>query len=175
MLLGGLALAADPSEEIPEPSAEATDAPEPIPLRQPRLGLGLGHGGGGILGLNFNVYLPQQLTLDLGLHWRVAALDNVSYTATALTLGLNREHGYRGARPGYFAKIGTAGGDGGYHETFVAAGFHAGFWTPNQRHTFTTEIGPGLFLVREIPNYNPGPPLLWLWRVSWHLNVGNRG
>ena len=179
-MLGGLALAQgtgeqDPgqSDDVVAPSEDAASVVT-VPERQPRVGLGLGHGGGGVLGLHFNVYLAHQITIDLGAHWRQAVTNSSSYSATALTLGVNKEHGWKGARPGYFAKVGSSGGDGGYREDFVAAGFHLGLWTPNQRHVFTAELGPGLFLRREIPNYNPGPPLLWMFRLSWHLNLGDR-
>lgn len=148
---------------------QVADAPPaPPPHTDARWGLGGSIGGGGIFGLLGQVNLENGAWLEIGLHLRVAFLEEPlePLAAPMLTVGGLYELNTRRTRPAVFAVAGLNLPLNGYHDSLIAAGIAARFWSYERRSSSTIAFGPGVLPYRRIPTTRLGPPFLLYLRFS---------
>jgi hypothetical protein len=148
------------------------------PARAEGVGLTLGPsvGGGSLVGGVVQVQVSRPIFLEADIGYRGGwAVGEGYYPNVMVAAGIAAQFGERPARHGFFAKVGSTAPIA-FYEAFVALGWSMRVWGPKDLRSFTMDLGPGIFLVRDLPpNVDLGEvPLFVHLRAAWHFPVVTR-
>jgi hypothetical protein len=156
--------------------APVAEAPAPKPERGPPVArkpgdvaVGAALGGGSLTGVDVVYYPHRHVALDLALGPRWGVGEEL-YLNVAGVGGVALEYGAGVLRYGPFARVGASMP---VPEVFVAGGFSLRPSSRNGRHLFSIDLGPGWFLVRDLPpEVAEQPDFLLYFRLGWNVFIG---
>lgn len=166
-LLGAVAQAAEPVTPLPR----AAPAAVTIPYTGPVWSLGPSLGGGMLVGMTMEVQAGRTLWVQTDLGLRPGVSLSAVYPNIALTTGINLGFGEHRVRHGVFAVTGLSA-PLGFFDAWLAAGWSMEVFDRTGRRTMNFEVGPSLYLVRDMP---PETDLTWpaflYMRLAWPFEV----
>ncbi|GDX80778.1 hypothetical protein LBMAG42_25890 [Deltaproteobacteria bacterium] len=169
-LPGGIAHAAEAVAPLPTVQPAFVD----VPYTGPVWSLGPSVGGGMLVGMTMEVQASRTLWVqtDLGLRPGISVSD--VYPNIALSTGINMGLGEKRIRHGVFAVTGLSA-PLGFFDAWLAAGWSMEVFNKKGRRTMNLEVGPSLYLVREMPAETDlsWPAFLYL-RAAWPFEVSRQ-
>ncbi len=149
-----------------------------LPARAAPVGLTLGPtvGGGSLVGGVVQVQLSRPLYLEAEVGYRGGwSVGHAYYPNLMFAGGLSTQFGQRPWRSGFFANVATTL-PFAFYEAWVALGWSSRFWGPRDLRSFTLDLGPAIYLYRDLP---PGTdldelPFFVHARVAWHFPLVTR-
>lgn len=175
-LLGGV-----PREARATDTVEASAGTEAVaaPVSQGgRIGLTVGPsvGGGSLAGGVVQLQLSRPLFLEADIGYRGGwVIGRAYYPNFVLAGGLAMQFGGRPWRNGFFVKAASTL-PASFHEVWVAFGWSARIWGPQDLRSFTLDLGPAVYLVRHLPpntDLDEIPFFIHL-RAAWHFPIVTR-
>lgn len=140
------------------------------------LTMGASVGGGTLVGGIAQLQVSRAFFVEADIGYRSGwDVGERYYPNFAVGAGMSATFGKKPFRNGfYFNAASTL--PMGFHEAWVSAGWSARLWGPKDLRSFTLEVGPAVYAVRDLP---PGtdlefPGFLHL-RAAWHFPLIERG
>lgn len=166
-LLGGAAHAEEAAIPLPGVSPAALSTPYTGPVWS----IGPSIGGGMLVGMSMEVRASRTLWVQADLGLRPGLSVSNVYPNVALTTGINMGLGEKRIRHGVFAVTGLSA-PLGFFDAWLAAGWSMEVFNKKGRRTMNFEVGPSLYLVREMPAETDlsWPAFLYM-RAAWPFEV----
>jgi hypothetical protein len=132
--------------------------------------------GGTLVGFVSDVQVSRTTWFDAGIGFRPGvSLQETIYPNFALHFGISAQFGERPLRNGLFVTVNSTL-PLAFYEAWAAGGWSIRIWDKHDVNSFTIDIGPGMYFVRELPpEVDLRIPVFLSTRVAAHFPVLDRG
>lgn len=132
--------------------------------------------GGTIAGFVTELQVSRTTWFDAGFGFRPGlSVEEGFFPNIALHLGVEAQFGQRPLRNGFFADVHSTL-PLAFYEAWVAAGWSMRIWDKHDETSYTINVGPGVYFVRDLPDtVDLRIPVFLSVQLAAHFPIVDRG